>query len=147
METFLTRLASLAGPTTVIAACLIGCGHSPPPAPAIATTAATATGHERDFEWLVGHWSVRHHRLKERLAGCTEWEDFAGTSTEWPTMGGLGTADDNVIELPSGAYRAMGVRAFDPKTEEWLIWWHDGRTPSTLDPPCAAGSRTASGRS
>jgi hypothetical protein len=138
--------ASLTGIATALAAsATVACAHPAPQAPAVATTAATATGHERDFEWLVGRWSVRHHRLKERLAHCTEWEDFAGTSTEWLTMGGLGTVDDNVIELPSGTYRAMGVRAFDPRTEEWLIWWHDGRTPTALDPPVRGGFKDGVG--
>ncbi|MES1201625.1 MAG: hypothetical protein ABUS57_09285, partial [Pseudomonadota bacterium] len=35
--------------------------------------------HAHDWDWLEGAWNVRHHRLKERLAGCTEWDDFAGT--------------------------------------------------------------------
>jgi len=89
--------------------------------------APTPTGHEHDWDWLVGSWSVRHHRLKARLAGSTEWEDFPGTSVEWLTLGGLGTVDDNVIELPSGTYRAVGFRAFDPKAGHWSIWWLDSR--------------------
>ena len=36
--------------------------------------------HRHDWDWLVGRWNVRHHRLKARLAGSTEWEDFNGTS-------------------------------------------------------------------
>jgi hypothetical protein len=131
--------------TAVAASSMVACAHPAPRAPAIATTAATATGHEHDFDWLVGQWSVRHHRLKERLTGCTEWEDFNGTSTLWLTMGGLGTVDDNVLELPSGTYRAMGVRAFDPKTGEWLIWWYDGRNPSALDPPVRGGFKDGAG--
>ena len=87
-----------------------------------------------DFDWLVGKWNVRHHRLKERLAGSHEWEDFAGTSQEWLMLGGYGTVDDNVIELPSGTYRAMGFRAFNPETRQWSVWWLDARR-QTIDPP------------
>jgi hypothetical protein len=29
----------------------------------------------------------------------------------------------------------MGVRVFDAKAGEWLVWWHDGRNPTALDPP------------
>jgi len=36
----------------------------------------------------------------------------------------------------SGAYRAVGLRSYDPKTGQWAIWWLDGRNPlGTLDPP------------
>lgn len=105
--------------------------------------AVTATGdaaldaHRQDFAWLVGRWNVQHHRLKERLMNNHDWEDFTGTSELWLTMNGLGTVDDNVLNLPSGQYRAVGVRAYNPQTEKWLIWWLDSRNPTTLDPPVA----------
>jgi hypothetical protein len=95
--------------------------------------------HRQDFAWLVGRWNVQHHRLKERLADNHDWEDFTGTSELWLTMNGLGTVDDNVLNLPGGQYRAMGVRAFNPPTRKWLIWWVDSRNPTTLDPPVAGG--------
>ena len=95
--------------------------------------------HRQDFAWLVGRWNVQHHRLKERLVNSREWEDFTGTSELWLTMNGLGTVDDNVLNLPSGQYRAVGVRAFNAQTGKWLIWWLDSRNPTTLDPPVAGG--------
>lgn len=89
-----------------------------------------------DFDFLVGRWTVHHHRLKERLAGSTEWEDFGGTSELRKLMGGQGNVDDNVIELPGGTYRAVSLRSFDPNTRQWAIWWLDGRDPHhPLDPP------------
>jgi hypothetical protein len=50
-------------------------------------------------------------------------------------MDGLANVDDNVIELPSGAYRAATMRTFDEATRLWSIWWFDGRSPHRLDPP------------
>lgn len=97
------------------------------------------TGHEHDWDWLVGRWTVLHRRLKARLAGGAEWETFNGASQLWLVLGGLGTIDDNVLELPRGTYRAVTVRAFDPKTNEWAIWWLDGRNPGELDPPVRGG--------
>ncbi|TIM60522.1 MAG: DUF1579 domain-containing protein, partial [Mesorhizobium sp.] len=47
----------------------------------------------------------------------------------------LGNVDDNVIELPGGAYRAATLRTFDPATRQWSIWWIDGRNPATIDIP------------
>jgi hypothetical protein len=101
--------------------------------------------HVHDWDWLVGRWNVRHHRLKGRLVGSTTWEDFNGTSVERKTMGGQGTFDDNVIELPDGTYRAVGFRAFDPKSGEWLIWWLDGRYPTDIEPPVHGGFKDGVG--
>ncbi|RPH58736.1 MAG: DUF1579 domain-containing protein [Acidobacteria bacterium] len=92
-----------------------------------------------DWDWLVGRWNVRHRRLKARLAGSTEWEEFSGTSVLWLTLGGLGTIDDNVLELPSGTYRAVGIRAFDRAAGQWLIWWLDERNPTTIETPVRGG--------
>jgi len=95
-----------------------------------------ASGPPQDFDFLIGHWQVHHRRLKERLANSHEWIEFAGTSVVWKVMGGYGTMDDNVLELPSVTYRAAGLKSFDPKSEQWSIWWLDSRMPlGPLDPP------------
>src|SRR4029077_722878 len=52
----------------------------------------------------------------------------------WLTLGGAGTVDDNVLELPSGTYRGVGIRAFDAAPRLWSIWWLDARSP-TIEPP------------
>jgi hypothetical protein len=102
------------------------------------------TGDVHDFEFLVGRWTVQHRRLKGRLVGSTEWEEFAGTSVLWQTLGGEGTVDDNLLELPSGTYRAVGIRAFDARTRQWSIWWLDARSP-TIEPPVRGGFRDGVG--
>jgi hypothetical protein len=88
------------------------------------------------FDTRPGNWKVRHRRLKERLAGSTEWVDFEGVQTWWPTLGGLGNLDDNVLAMPSGPYNGVTLRAYDPQTDQWSIWWLDGRNPhGDLEPP------------
>jgi hypothetical protein len=89
----------------------------------------------KDFDFFHGRWTVQHRRLKDRLAGCAEWETFGGTSSAQPLLGGAGIVDDNLIELPGGAYRAATLRTFDPATKQWAIWWLDGRHPHTVDVP------------
>lgn len=92
----------------------------------------------RDWDWLIGNWSVRHRRLRDRLAGNTQWDEFPGTCTNWPLMGGQGNVDDNVLDLPSGRYRGVGVRTFDVETRQWSIWWIDSRTHG-IEPPVRGG--------
>jgi hypothetical protein len=88
-----------------------------------------------DFDFFIGNWHVAHRRLKERLAGCTDWVEFGGTTTTQKILGGLGNMDDNFLDLPGGAYRAVTLRSYDPQTGQWTIWWLDGRYPGMLDTP------------
>jgi hypothetical protein len=122
-DTLVTLLAA----TSVLLPADAG-AQTPAPAP-------TADDHRHDWDWLVGRWNVRHRRLKQRLLNNHEWEEFAGTSTLWLTLNGHGTVDDNWLDLPTGAYRAVGIRSFDPATQRWAIWWLDERNPHLIDVP------------
>jgi hypothetical protein len=100
----------------------------------------------RDFDFQIGSWHVRHRRLKERLVGCTEWEEFDGTSTMRPILGGNGNLEDNELEIASGTYRAIALRSFDPGRGLWAIWWLDGRAPLTLGVPVLGSFEDGVGR-
>ena len=89
----------------------------------------------RDFDFEFGKWLVRHRRLKERLVGCQEWEEFSGTSETRPVLGGSGCIEDNLIDFPSGSYRAIAIRAFDPALQSWAIWWLSSVNPHSLETP------------
>jgi hypothetical protein len=118
---------------TVLLAASLVC--SPAFAATPTTGEPTMTTHVHDFDFLVGKWRVHHRRLKARLAGSTEWQEFEGTCEMQMTMAGQGNMDDNFIDLPAGAYRAMGIRGYDPETQTWAIWWLDARDPHKVEPP------------
>jgi hypothetical protein len=88
-----------------------------------------------DFDFWFGNWTAKHRRLKARLADCSEWEEFGGHCTALSLLGGAGNLDDNVIELPAGSYRAVTLRAFDPASDSWAIWWLDGRYSHDIQAP------------
>src|SRR5690348_5013344 len=94
---------------------------------------APASG-TRDFDFLIGRWTVAHRRLRRRLQNDTQWDRFGGTCEMRPLLDGLGNIDDNLIELPDGAYRGSALRLFDPAAARWTIWWMDSREPG-LQPP------------
>jgi hypothetical protein len=106
---------------------------------AVAAPIADRRSAVHDFDFYLGKWRVRHRRLRERLAGSDEWQEFEGTSDAWPLLGGAGNVDDNILELPAGTYQAVSLRSFDPETGTWSIWWLDGRNPGRLDPPVVGG--------
>jgi len=101
--------------------------------------APAAPSHAHDWDWLLGDWDVFHSRLKDRLVKSTEWQEFKGRSSFWTTLGGMGNVDDDIVELPAGVYRGLSLRAFDPKTSSWAIWWVDGHNPERIDPPVRGG--------
>ncbi|MEO6326509.1 MAG: DUF1579 domain-containing protein [Thermoanaerobaculia bacterium] len=88
-----------------------------------------------DFDFIIGSWNVHHRRLDERLSGCTHWTEFEGTSTTRKVLGEAGNLEDNVLAMPDETYHAVALRSFDTHTQEWSIWWLDGRNPGRLDPP------------
>jgi hypothetical protein len=87
-----------------------------------------------DFDFLIGNWSVQHRRLKQRLAGSTEWIEFTGPATARKILGGVGNFDEIEIPLPSGAYLGATLRLFNPATQLWSIYWIDSRY-AVMDPP------------
>jgi hypothetical protein len=110
------------------------------------TPNSTTTRSAADFDFLPGRWNVLHRRLQRRLQGCTEWDSFSGTTQAWPLLGGLGNVDDNWLDLPTGPYRAVSLRAFDLQTQQWSIWWLDGRNPTGLDTPVRGAFTDGVGR-
>jgi hypothetical protein len=85
-----------------------------------------------DFDFEFGDWTV-HHRIK-RASG--EWFEMEGTSNTRPILNGLGNVEDNLFHRPEGESRGVAMRAYDPATGTWAIWWIDSRAPhGPLDPP------------
>jgi len=92
-----------------------------------------------DFDFIIGRWRFAHRRLNARLAGCTEWTTFTGTSTTRKVLEGYGNVEDNVLDFPDGPVRVLALRSFDPESRRWAIWWLDGRSPHQLDVPVIGG--------
>ena len=101
-------------------------------APGTAQPASNVPG-VHDFDFLRGDWRVRHRYLR---AATGEWVEVAGTCSNRPLMGGWANLEEHWVHAPAGAYRALGLRSYDPTTARWAIWWLDGRSPhGGLDPP------------
>jgi len=98
-----------------------------------AASAAEGLSGAHDFDFEFGDWTV-HHRVKRASTG--QWYEFDGTSNARPILNGLGNVEDNVFHRPEGDSRGVALRAYDPATAQWAIWWVDSRSPhGTLDPP------------
>ncbi len=94
----------------------------------------------------VGHWNVRHRRLRARLAGSDAWDAFNGTLHNWPVLGGFGNVGDNLMDVPGAPLRGMGIRAWNAAERHWLSWWLDGREPTRIGAPLRGGFQAGVGR-
>lgn len=88
-----------------------------------------------DFDFIIGDWHVQHRRLDSRLSGCADWTEFSGLSSTRKILGGFGNVEDNVLRFPDGEVRAAAFRSYNDASQEWAIWWLDGRAPHHLDVP------------
>ena len=93
-----------------------------------------------DFDFLLGDWTAHHRRLKARLVGSTEWIEFDGALSTRSLIGGWGNSGDNLFNMPTGPYRGVSLRSYDPKTGTWAVWWLDGSDPlGDIGPPIKGG--------
>lgn len=90
-----------------------------------------------DFDFFIGKWKIHHRRLRERLKGSNVWEEFEGTSVARKILGGLGNMDEITMERASGTLLGMTVRFFDPRSQQWSIYWSD--SVNGFQPPPVIG--------
>jgi hypothetical protein len=106
--------------------------QSAPKAPKPAHAVANLSGLD-DFDFLLGDWRVHHRR---QTPDRREWVEFEGTCSNRELMDGWANLEEHLLNAPTGAYRAVGLRSYDPESGQWSIWWLDGRYPAgSLDPP------------
>lgn len=89
----------------------------------------------RDFDFHMRPARVHNRRLARRLEGCTEWQEFDATGEAQLVIGGLGNIDFfHCPDFPGGPLEGMSIRAFDPRTRLWSIFWLDDRS-CAVQPP------------
>lgn len=105
------------------------------------TPEPSPTGALHDFDFLIGHWTVRQRRLKHRLQGRDEWETFDALATNQNLPGGVINFDTLIAPTWRPGWVGMTLRVFNPASGLWSIHWltneGSGIDPATgrLDPP------------
>lgn len=87
-----------------------------------------------DFDFFLGAWDGYQRKLKQRLKGCDEWDEFHSVSVARKILGGLGHMDEVRLETPAGPVLGLTLRLFDPQTRQWSIYWTTDKH-SVLDEP------------
>ena len=86
-----------------------------------------------DFDFFVGSWDGRHRRLRARLAGCDEWDEFSSTTRCWSLFGGAANIDE--LSVPDRGFSGLSVRLLDPASGNWSIYWANSRDGVLQLPP------------
>jgi len=97
------------------------------------TDSATARHDGRhDFDFLHGRWHTRQRKLRKRLAGCSDWDEFTADLHCRPVLGGLGNFDE--LASPAMTYTGLALRLYDEAARTWSIYWVAGGV-AEVDPP------------
>lgn len=94
-----------------------------------APLAPVATGKPGDFDFLSGHWKIKHRRLKDE-----QWTSFDGEATVHGILAGVASVEELLI--PSQNFSGMGLRVLDVERKLWADYWVNsksgivGSTPS-----------------
>lgn len=86
------------------------------------------------FDFLRGSWRVANRRLKSRLTGPDDWEEFEASVDNSPLLGGLGNIDRFRADRGGTDFEAFALRVYDPATGRWSIYWADN-VGCELGPP------------
>jgi hypothetical protein len=90
-----------------------------------------------DFDFIYGKLGMPNHRLKKRLAGSNEWDDFITCDEGNPLPGGIGNIDYWKASYWKD-FVGVTVRTYDPKTGLWCIYWVDNTfSEGVIQPPVA----------
>jgi len=87
-----------------------------------------------DFDFFIGSWTGQNRRLRERLKGSNDWEEFEGKSVARKILGGLGNIDEVSMNRESGTLEGFTLRLYDPKSRQWSIYWADSLGAILLTP-------------
>lgn len=95
---------------------------------------ASETSSERDFDFLVGRWTVYNRKLKTRLDDCQEWSEFEAFAECRKILNGFGNIDSFQTIFDGQPYEGAALRLFNPQTKLWSIYWANSEAV-TLDVP------------
>lgn len=100
---------------------------------AIPVATAASTGH--DFDFFLGSWHVHHRRLRKRLVGSKDWDEFEGSTRCQALLGGVVNVNESESRRNGKTYNGLGIRAYDAASGQWADWYLDGGQPTAIDPP------------
>lgn len=104
------------------------------------------TSSEKDFDFVIGYWSVKNRMLKTRLAKSNDWIEFDSTIETRKVLQGLGNVEIYKSTFNGKAFEGMAVRLYDPKARLWSVYWTDINGPSLAGDPVVGSFENGVGK-
>ncbi|GJL94966.1 MAG: hypothetical protein DHS20C05_13710 [Hyphococcus sp.] len=86
-----------------------------------------------DFTFLDGKWTVTNRKLKNRLTGSNEWAIFHLNYEHQTLLRGMTSIDRMYGEYDGIYFEGASVRTYNPKYNEWTIYWTDIDNPDLIE--------------
>lgn len=93
-------------------------------------------GRPGDFDFLQGDWLIANRRLRQRHAGCQDWDTFPATGRLWTLLDGAANVD--TFDGSARGFKGMTVRTLDRARRRWSIHWVNS-TDGLMLPPVRGG--------
>jgi hypothetical protein len=94
------------------------------------------TGGLHDFDFLAGAWTLQNRRLKARLVGSHDWDEFPAVDCAAIYLGGVVNVDE--LHFPTKGWSGVTFRNFDVEKRQWSIYWVSSRS-GKMFPPVIGG--------
>lgn len=99
------------------------------------TPLAEGSAAKTDFDYFIGNWRVEHRRLRKRLAGSTDWEEFGGKTFCQRMFDGMVNLNESISYRDGKTSYGLGLRALDEAGGRWADWYLAASDLSRIDPP------------
>jgi len=87
---------------------------------------------------------MRQRKVDATLQASSPWVEFGATATVHRLFGGAGFFEEYRMIKPEGVKFAVGSRLYDPKLNEWRIYWAN-KDEGQWQPPAIGGFMTNAG--
>jgi hypothetical protein len=94
----------------------------------------SSTSSPKDFDFLIGRWTLKHRKLKSRLTNSNEWEEFETEVDDFAILEGTANMDVAYGTVDGKPWEGRTTRLFDPKTRLWSLYWVASNV-GVMDPP------------
>jgi hypothetical protein len=96
--------------------------HPQTPA-APASSVATASDGQHDFDFVFGTWKVHLSRRQHPLTGSNVWVDSDGTSAVRKVWDGRANLEELEVDGSTGPIEGLTVRLYNPVSHQWNLYW------------------------
>ncbi len=90
---------------------------------------------QHDFDFLVGTLKYHLKRRLHPLTGSDTWVEAGGTSVGYSIWGARADLTETKADGSSGQLMGLTLRTFNPRTQQWYLYWANSKDGVVSVPP------------